>query len=69
MNEPKILRSIKTGEKTEIRLIRDWYDKSEWIGLRRWFLDSNNEWKPTTKGINLKLKDAKELLEGLKFKE
>lgn len=66
-NDDVYYRIIRETEDTQVRLtIHTFYDV-EYIGLREFYLDFDEEWKPTNKGITIPLSIpvTQELFKGL----
>lgn len=63
----KYYRIIKQNAEAQIRLtINEFYGK-EYISLREYYLDFDDEWQPSTKGITMELTipATQELFQGL----
>ena len=56
-------RIISNGEYSQIRLTVSEFKEIEYLHLREYYLDFNEEWQPTNKGIHLplELETSKEL--------
>ena len=65
-----ILATIEAGASTQIRVTKGEYKGRELIDVRKYYLDDNDEWRPTQKGIALSPEQFDDVLDVLiKLKE
>lgn len=64
--EEKLIRAFDrgAGQQLQVRLVT--FRGREYLDLRNFYLDENDEWKPTRKGIAIPLELYDELMAALK---
>ena len=64
--EERLIKTIERGPGQQIHIRLVTFRGREYLDLRNFYLDDNEEWKPTRKGIAVPLELYEELMAALK---
>ncbi len=56
---------IRRRDHEEVRVVLNEYHGQQWLDIRLYFQTEDGEWRPTRKGVSLRLDKLPELLSGL----
>ena len=64
--EERVLGTFKKNGKEDVRVIVRTWNGYELLDIRGWYKDDKDEYRPSAKGISIRLEQVPELLKALK---